>query len=210
MIALMIINFTLAVTTDIKLTESLVSLHVAIVACLVLCVFAVAMEYYKYGNKNLKALLVSGYIFGVGVTFTLISYYFPQFGLNMFNYDIHIKIAMIIFVLVNSVSYVQQVIIANIKTNESEIYRKLAFTDLMTMLKNRSAYDHFLDTLTEEIFEYISIIEVDIDGLKYTNDNFGHSYGDELIKEVSSIIKEVFGDFGECFRLVEMNLKLSY
>ena len=201
MIALMIINFTLAVTTDIKLTESLVSLHVAIVVCLVLCVFAVAMEYYKYGNKNLKALLVSGYIFGVGVTFTLISYYFPQFRLNMFNYDIHIKIAMIIFVLINSVSYVQQVIIATIKTNESEIYRKLAFTDLMTMLKNRSAYDHFLDTLTEEIFEYISIIEVDIDGLKYTNDNFGHSYGDELIKEVSSIIKEVFGDFGECFRI---------
>ena len=58
---------------------------------------------------------------------------------------------MVIFVLVNSVSYVQQVIIANIKTNESEIYRKLAFTDLMTMLKNRSAYDHFLDTLTEEV-----------------------------------------------------------
>lgn len=201
MIALMIINFLLAITTDLKLTQSLVSLHVAVVVSLLLCIYAVAMEYYKHNNKDLKALLISGYIFVVGTALALIAYYFPNFRLNMFNYDLYIKIAMIIFIMINSVSYVQQVIIASLKINESEIYRKLAFTDLMTKLKNRSAYDHFLNTLTEEIFEHISIIEVDIDGLKYTNDNFGHSYGDELIIEVSSIIKEVFDDFGECFRI---------
>ena len=121
--------------------------------------------------------------------------------LAVIDYDFFVRIAFIVFVLISGITYLQQVILAGLKTSESAIYRKLAFTDLMTNLNNRSSFDHYLNTLTEEMFDSISILEVDIDGLKYINDNFGHSIGDEMIKNVASEIQEVFGDYGRCFRI---------
>ena len=38
----------------------------------------------------------------------------------------------------------------------------------------------------------ISVIELDIDGLKQINDQFGHSAGDDYIKRVAVILKETF------------------
>lgn len=200
-VLIMIINFILASTTNFKLVSSSIVLHVFLSVAIILMLYTVFVEYFKHKNKTILSFLISGSIFFFCVGLTLAAYYFPNMKLAVIDYDFFVKIAFIVFVLISGVTYLQQVILAGLKMSESAIYRKLAFTDLMTNLNNRSSFDHYLNTLTEEMFDSISILEVDIDGLKYVNDNFGHSVGDEMIKKVASEIKEVFGEYGKCFRI---------
>jgi diguanylate cyclase (GGDEF)-like protein len=47
----------------------------------------------------------------------------------------------------------------------------------------------------------LSLIFLDIDMLKKTNDTLGHVAGDEMIVAVSNCIKDAFGDVAECFRM---------
>lgn len=73
----------------------------------------------------------------------------------------------------------------------SEIYIK----DTMTGLYNRHGYYRDLDLLLqrEELQDdYLHIISVDMDGMKYINDNFGHLEGDNAIKSVARAIQECF------------------
>ena len=66
---------------------------------------------------------------------------------------------------------------------------KLAFTDLCTGLKNRNAYEEKLSRLRDgkDSLRNLRIVFIDIDNLKYINDNYGHYAGDEAIKTVVSI-----------------------
>lgn len=47
----------------------------------------------------------------------------------------------------------------------------------------------------------LSIVVIDIDGLKITNDTFGHNAGDELLKKAASIIRKVFRNRGSISRI---------
>lgn len=200
-VCLMTTNFAVAHFTSWKLLESSITLHVFLMIAIIMIIITLFIDYIKYENKAILSFIVSGLIFFTCIGMSMVAYYFPNFKNNIIDYDFFVKVAFIVFILINGVTYLQQVILASLKMSESAIYRKLAFTDLMTNLNNRSSFDHYLNTLTEEMFDSISIIEVDIDGLKFINDNYGHSVGDEMIKKVALEIKEIFGDYSKCFRI---------
>lgn len=86
-----------------------------------------------------------------------------------------------------------------------EQIRKLAYLDTLTGLENRTAYKEYIEHLNEKLKEkdvkpYLSIIMLDVNGLKKTNDIYGHLAGDELIIGSSECIKRVFSSSGRCFR----------
>ncbi len=60
-------------------------------------------------------------------------------------------------------------------------------TDILTQLFNRRAFMANLETFFKapSINQKAVIIMMDVDKLKYVNDNFGHKYGDKLIQEVA-------------------------
>lgn len=62
--------------------------------------------------------------------------------------------------------------------------------DTMTGLYNREYYDRYFDDLDKKDEAMVGIIVCDLDGLKYTNDNFGHKVGDKLIIETSRILNK--------------------
>lgn len=73
------------------------------------------------------------------------------------------------------------------RRNEDEI-RRLAFVDTLTGLNNRTAFKRHLDaTVTQAVSNgvYGSMILVDLDAFKQINDRFGHSLGDELLRELA-------------------------
>lgn len=75
------------------------------------------------------------------------------------------------------------------KTKELEYYASI---DEMTNIYNRRIglemlRNHF--NLSKRQKDSLAICLVDIDGLKYINDNFGHTMGDKLIKDISRILK---------------------
>lgn len=66
-----------------------------------------------------------------------------------------------------------------------------SFHDALTGLYNRRFFEEELVRLNTERNLPLSVIIGDVDGLKLTNDIFGHDAGDELIKKVSEIFKKV-------------------
>lgn len=74
------------------------------------------------------------------------------------------------------------------KKQEEEI-KYLSFHDSLTGLYNRRYFDIEFDRLNTPRNHPISIITADINGLKITNDVFGHSVGDHLIQKAAQILK---------------------
>ena len=66
----------------------------------------------------------------------------------------------------------------------------LAYTDTLTNLSNRARCEQYLVDLTGDF----TIISLDLDYLKYTNDNFGHDQGDRLLNGFSEILTDCFTD----------------
>jgi diguanylate cyclase (GGDEF)-like protein len=81
------------------------------------------------------------------------------------------------------------------KENE-KIIKKIALSDSLTDLYNRRYFDEKSSYLNKhlEIFYPISIFSIDLDGLKIINDSLGHTVGDNLIRNVSRILRKVFKD----------------
>lgn len=84
---------------------------------------------------------------------------------------------------------------------EYDIVSKLAYRDGLTGMGNRTAYLEFLDVCTKNRVPKLGIVFLDINNLKYVNDNLGHDMGDALIKEAARIISESFGKVGGVFRI---------
>ncbi len=66
--------------------------------------------------------------------------------------------------------------------------------DSLTGLKNRRAYEEELKKAENE--PYVGIIFTDMNGLKFTNDNFGHMSGDEYLCKYAMLLKKRFGTQG--------------
>ncbi len=74
---------------------------------------------------------------------------------------------------------------------------RVARTDAMTGLPNRVALSDVLDSLPY----HGSLTFVDIDGLKYYNDHFGHRRGDELLCAFAKHLNERLGSRARAHRL---------
>jgi len=74
--------------------------------------------------------------------------------------------------------------------------KKLAYTDYLTDLPNRVAFseklDQIMSTLRKE--EIVAVMYIDLDNFKNINDVLGHSYGDELLIDVTDRIRQVLGE----------------
>jgi len=79
----------------------------------------------------------------------------------------------------------------------------LAYTDSMTELANRNAYEEHLKKLRKSNanLQNITVVVVDINGLKQINDGFGHHTGDEAIKTVAEILKDTIGKKADVYRI---------
>lgn len=87
--------------------------------------------------------------------------------------------------------------ITDMKTAE-EIIKRQAYTDSMTGFFNRTYFEDVMARMSRILPELkpLSFIAIDIDGLKITNDTFGHNAGDNLLKEAAKIISGVFKSNG--------------
>lgn len=78
--------------------------------------------------------------------------------------------------------------ITNRKIAEEEILY-LSYYDQLTGLYNRRFYEEELKRLDTERNLPITLVMADVNGLKLTNDAFGHLAGDQLLKRIAEIIR---------------------
>lgn len=84
-----------------------------------------------------------------------------------------------------------------IKIKDQEIGQisKEAFKDALTGVGNLNAYKRKSEEINEAIskgYKDFAVVMMDANGLKYINDNFGHTAGDSYLRGNSHIICEIF------------------
>ncbi len=110
--------------------------------------------------------------------------------------------SIIVFIVVASLF----IVIARISLHRvsEPFYKKLAYTDYLTGLQNRTAFELDLKRLEEALKPgmVVSVIAYDLNNLKAVNDRLGHSAGDAYIKKMADNIKRsVFGKMGVSYRI---------
>jgi diguanylate cyclase (GGDEF)-like protein len=94
-------------------------------------------------------------------------------------------------------------VMADTLKEQIESIRQLAYMDIMTDVWNKTAYRDQVTKLDELIrgkTADFSVVVMDINNLKYVNDNLGHEMGDSMIRDAASIMTRVFGG-REVFRI---------
>ena len=100
-----------------------------------------------------------------------------------------IKYLLIVFVTLLVLAIISVVIVKR-KNKKKDIKKedKFKYIDTMTSLKNRNYLNYNIRKWDENIIYPQSIVIIDLNNVKYINDNYGHEEGDEVIKKAASIL----------------------
>lgn len=113
------------------------------------------------------------------------------------------------FMLTGAIIYIGGLLIYMMKNSkkaerlkiEKEVLKSIAFTDALTGALNRAAYiKDILDVYRPENSEYWTIL-MDTDKLKFINDNFGHEFGDMVIKDTCAVFNHALKGLGKVYRV---------
>ena len=78
----------------------------------------------------------------------------------------------------------------------------LSIRDTLTGAYNRRAYENKISEISSNPKETDLIyLTADLNGLKYANDTYGHSAGDELIIGANKCLQKVFKEYGNIYRV---------
>lgn len=82
------------------------------------------------------------------------------------------------------------------------LYRRLAYTDLLTGALNRNAFELAVHTLCKNDQQTdLTVLTCDINKLKAINDQMGHTAGDQYIRALAQLLLKKFKKCGEIYRI---------
>jgi len=84
-----------------------------------------------------------------------------------------------------------QVAMAIERKSTEERIKHLSFHDALTGLYNRAYFEEELKRMNNSRYYPLSIISLDINGLKVVNDTFGHDQGDKLLQHLASLLASI-------------------
>lgn len=96
--------------------------------------------------------------------------------------------SIIIALVVISILVLYLIIRGNKKKDNITKDDKLKFIDMMTSLKNRNYLNYNIKKWDENVIYPQAIVIIDLNNIKYVNDNYGHIEGDKVIKKAASIL----------------------
>lgn len=69
--------------------------------------------------------------------------------------------------------------------------------DPLTLLLNRHAFEAKVQSKAK----HYGILFFDINNFKTVNDTHGHAYGDSCLKTIGEVLRAVYGEYGDCYRI---------
>lgn len=131
------------------------------------------------------------------VSFNIQKYVFPDNAL-LLNSVLPIgTLFFIVFMVISYLAYLYDMVMTRA---EKDTLTKLAYRDALTGLYNRAKCEELFTMADKDGFEY-AIINMDLNGLKKTNDTYGHAKGDLLLTSFADILQEAFFDIGTVVRM---------
>lgn len=169
---------------------------------LIMIVAGVIVVFFK-NNKEIptddKKVFNAMIILGLFICIDILRYYIVKPTEQFIKYT---TMGLAVLIVYLAYSVISILIEKNKKEAKNEVYRELAFRDLMTNVNNRTAYEERLSAMKKAEFRANTFfLLADLNNLKKINDTYGHYYGDDAIIRVASLLKEHFSDIGECYRI---------
>jgi diguanylate cyclase (GGDEF)-like protein len=100
-------------------------------------------------------------------------------------YILLLSIVLIPVVLIILIVMISKI---NTKLKKTKKENVLKYNDMLTSLKNRNYLNANIDSWDETKIYPRTIIMLDLNNLKYVNDNYGHEEGNKLIKRAAAIL----------------------
>lgn len=179
-----------------NLKETLWTTHVMIgLLLIIICVQSFKLVKNNTHSRMVKLHIICIVVCSAFLVADLAAYYFDFWGGNTFG-----RIGFLAYIVVLCVASTGESASLMKKGLEANAYQTLAYTDQMTGLNNRTCFNIDFEQLSKAPKD-IAIIDFDLNNLKYANDTYGHSVGDQYIKDCSTIISEIFNGIGKCYRV---------
>lgn len=134
--------------------------------------------------------------------FGLIDIFRFYFGNPSQNSVLFSQFGLFLFFLILSYYTVQRGVLDHESRLRQEFFEHMAFTDLLTGIPNRNAFERMMDQYrTHGIKKHPLILVADLNSLKHINDTLGHARGDEAIMTVAHCLNAVFSGSAFVFRI---------
>ncbi len=84
----------------------------------------------------------------------------------------------------------------------AQIYKELAYTDFLTKIPNRTAFESYQEELkASKTQHHVTFYVLDLNDLKKINDRQGHQEGDKAIRATAVCVEKAFRSKGKYFRV---------
>lgn len=111
------------------------------------------------------------------------------------------RFGCLIYIIILTVQFLEDSMKLIEVGKKAEEIREEAELDGLTMLKNRRIFEADLHQIPKEEYHKYGVVVFDLNNLKKMNDLYGHGMGDCYIIIGSEIIRDVFEDQGEIYRI---------
>lgn len=194
-----------------KVKQCIMSGVIQLIACLIVYLFNIPNPMIV-SFVILSAVLVR-FGYAAGIVSGLIAFFYSAFFFSTnhswFLYEPinRNKLLVIGLGILSNIIIIGQLQEKWIKTNqektrlEKKVLEEIAYTDSMTKLENRYAYEAEKKKLEKLGKIKIIIMVCDMNGLKQINDTLGHQYGDIAICRMGQLLMESFSSIAKCYRI---------
>ncbi len=190
----------LSLSKVVSIVEAFMPGAVLSVACLVLSLFQSVDDLMRNGK------VIRTYAMFIGSLFLLfggVSQLVAIAREENANISIFMLISLVIFNLVHSMAFIFDLMTLVAEGRKAGDYLVMAKTDTLTGLGNRRGLESYISEIssgTSAPFYRVGCIVCDLNGLKKTNDTYGHDVGDQMLKDFADCLKECFENRGVPFR----------
>lgn len=123
------------------------------------------------------------------LSFCLINIIFYVFVSTLGNHSYIARAGFIIYLIFACFDGIRKIMENIYRQRENGLLEQIAYTDNLTELGNRYSLER---VVKNNDIEKLSIVSMDLNYLKFTNDTFGHAGGDVLLKSAAVALKSVF------------------
>ncbi len=204
LLSLILLNFiTTVILSGLGITDPhymLIFSHINIVIAMVMTIYLMVQAYRNktIENQFLRTILIGMSAALFGVIIDLVRFWFAknsEYGSSLFT-----RVGVLIFIVAEGVYLLKEKNRMLIEQGNSQLMKKLAYTDALTGMSNRTAY-YEKEAYLKKNEKNCTIVMLDINLLKTVNDEFGHAEGDRHIASAAKIISESLSGLGTCYRI---------
>lgn len=194
-IAEAVICQTLQFFNILDLKQTAIFTHLAIVISLIYLLYTIVNQLlYKKDKTRAYYNIIGLIILVISAVLDLTKYYSD----SIFN-DAIGKIGFLIYIVILGIQTAKSSARLSDDNRKLELYREMAYRDLLTDCYNRNAYNEAIEKTEKSPTTYI--VTFDLNNLKLCNDNLGHTYGDHYLMDAAKILFSVYGNTGNLYRI---------